>query len=268
MLYCEYSAPKLVPSRFGLAFLVMKSSIVKKFEPVENDLLAALPKDELESIFSLLRLVDLEMDEVLWEMEERRKYIYFPTTAMICLLYETEDGVSVEVGMTGRKGMVGVVTFVGDSRMAKRAVVQRAGQAYRMKAADVEAQFESSPAFQDICMSYTQTLIAQISQSAICNRLHSLEQQICRYLLVSHDNLQTRTFQMTHAQIAAVLGVRRESVSLAARRLKDHGVIDYSRGEMTIANKRYLLSTACECYSVVKEQYDRILGKYISGHKN
>lgn len=244
----------------------MKAETDKQLHPIANELLEALPNAELEKIWPLLELVDLEMDEALWEMEEKRNYVYFPTTAMICLLYETEDGVSIEVGMTGRKGMVGIVTFVGDARMAKRAVVQRAGQAFRMKAADVEKQFESTPAFQDICMSYTQTLIAQISQSAICNRLHSLEQQICRYLLVSQDNLQTKTFQMTHAQIASVLGVRRESISLAARQLKDRGVIDYSRGKMTILNKRDMLNAACECYMVVKEQYDRILGKYISGH--
>ncbi|MBP7376308.1 MAG: Crp/Fnr family transcriptional regulator [Pyrinomonadaceae bacterium] len=237
-------------------------------EPIENVLLAALPDTEFKRIFPSLELIDLELDEALWEMEEKRKYIYFPTSAMICLLYETEEGVSIEVGMTGRKGMVGVVTFVGDARMAKRAVVQRAGQAYRMKAADVEKHFESSPAFHDICMSYTQTLIAQISQSAICNRLHSLEQQICRYLLVNQDNLQTKTFHMTHAQMASVLGVRRESVSIAARQLKERGVIDYSRGKIMILSKRDLLNAACECYLVVKDQYDRILNKYVSGHKD
>ncbi len=245
----------------------MKDDTEQPSRPVENELLAALPDADLKKLLPLLKLVDLEMGEALWEMEEKRKYVYFPTTAMICLLYETEDGVSIEVGMTGRKGMVGIVTFVGDARMAKRAVVQRAGQAFRMKAADVEKQFESSSAFQEISMAYTQTLIAQISQSAICNRLHSLEQQICRYLLVSQDNLQTKTFRMTHAQIASVLGVRRESISLAARQLKDRGVVDYSRGKMSILNNRDMLNAACECYLVVKEQYDRILGKYISGHE-
>ncbi len=244
----------------------MKAENIDNTEPTDNELLAALPNSEFTKISPTLELIDLEIDEALWEMEEKRKYIYFPTSAMICLLYETEDGVSIEVGMTGSKGMVGIVTVVGDSRMAKRAVVQRAGQAYRMKAADVEMYFENSPAFNDICLSYTQTLIAQISQSVICNRLHTLEQQICRYLLVCNDNLDTTVFRLTHAQIASVLGVRRESISLAARHLKNRGIIDYTRGKITIGKMRDLLDASCECYMVVKEQYDRILKKYVAGH--
>lgn len=232
----------------------------------DNKLLGALPADVAVKIASRVELVDLAMDEVLWEMDEMREYVYFPTTAMICLLYDTEDGVSIEVGMTGSKGMVGVVTFVGDARMAKRAVVQLAGKAFRLDAADVERFFETSPEFRDICMCYTQTLIAQISQSAICNRLHSLDQQICRYLLTCYDNLRSRSFRMTHAQIASVLGVRRESVSLSAKILRERGVIDYTRGKITIDRKQDLTDAACECYGVVKEQYDRILGQYISTH--
>jgi len=211
-------------------------------------------------------LVDLGQDEVLWEMDEKREYIYFPTTAMICLLYDSEEGVSIEVGMTGRQGMVGIVTFIGDSRMAKRAVVQREGQAYRMKAVDVEDEFERCPDFHDVCLCYTQTLIAQISQSAICNRLHSVEQQICKYLLVTYDNLQTETFDMTHEQISNVLGVRRESVSVAAGQLRDNGLIKYTRGKLTMLDRKGLMGSACECYEVVKDQYDRILSKYIKTH--
>ena len=193
---------------------------------IENSLLAALPQKEFKLISSSLELVDLEMDEVLWEMDEEREFAYFPTSAMICLLYETEDGVSIEVGMTGRQGMVGIVTFIGDARMAKRAVVQRAGQAYRMTAEDVEKHFQRSPDFQDICMCYTQTLIAQISQSAICNRLHTVDQQICRYLLVSSDNLKTKSFEMTHEQMSKVLGVRRETISISAAQLQEQGLIE------------------------------------------
>jgi CRP-like cAMP-binding protein len=237
-------------------------------DALHNRLLAALPASEFENIRLKLEPVELEMDEVLWEMEEKRDFVYFPTTAMICLLYETDEGVSIEVGMTGSQGMVGVVAFIGDSRMAKRAVVQRAGQAYRMKAKDVEAEFARSPSFQDICMSYTQTLIAQISQSAICNRLHSIQQQLCRYLLVSHDNLHTKSLRMTHEQISNVLGVRRESISVAATDLRDKGLIESSRGKITIVDLRGLRAEACECYGVVKEQYDRILGKYASSHRS
>ena len=235
-------------------------------EAIQNQLLAALPDREFDKIRPSLELVDLELNEVLWEMEEKREYVYFPTTAMICLLYETDEGVSIEVGMAGRQGMVGVVTFIGDSRMTKRAIVQSEGQAYRMKAKDIEDAFELCPDFQDICMCYTQTLIAQISQSAICNRLHSVEQQLCRYLLVNHDNLQTKTFSMTHEQISNVFGVRRESVSLAAAQLRDNGLIKYSRGKITILDRKGLLDAACECYEVVRDQYARILSKYISIH--
>lgn len=238
----------------------------KEDEALKNKLLAALPEVEFKKIRPLLEEVDLELDEVLWEMDEKRRFVYFPTTAMICLLYDADEGVSIEVGMTGRQGMVGVVTFIGDARMAKRAVVQREGKAFRMKADDVEEEFASCPDFQDICMSYTQTLIAQISQNAICNRLHTVEQQLCRYLLVNYDNLQTKTFSMTHEQISNVFGVRRESVSLAAAGLKDLGLIEYSRGTLTILDRPGLLKAACECYEVVREQYDRILSKYIKIH--
>lgn len=233
---------------------------------LQNSLLSALPRREFESISPKLERVDLEVDEVLWEMDEKRDFVYFPTSAMICLLYETEEGMSIEVGMTGRQGMVGVVTFVGDARMAKRAVVQHAGVAYRMKAKDVEKEFERCPAFQDICMCYTQTLIAQISQSAICNRLHSIRQQLCRYILVSHDNLRTKKLRMTHEQISNVLGVRRESVSSAALGLSDEGLMKYSRGNIMILDLQGLRDAVCECYGVVKEQYKRILGEYLSTH--
>lgn len=233
-----------------------------------NNLLAALPTGEYKKIEPSLKLVELQTDEVLWEMDEERKHLYFPTTAMISLLYESEDGVSIEVGLTGRQGMVGVVTFIGDSRMAKRAVVQTAGQAYVMKALDVERHFAESPDFQDICMCFTQTLIAQISQNAICNRLHTIEQQMCRYLLVTHDNLQSIRFNMTHARMASVLGVRRESVSVAASKLKDKGLINYSRGDLTLLDRKGILANVCECYGMVREQYDRILSKYISLHED
>jgi len=242
-------------------------SVTKKPESeIKNRLLAALPDKEFTKISKSLELVDLAMDEVLWEMDEEREYIYFPTTAMVCLLYESEDGVSIEVGMTGRQGMVGIVTFIGDARMAKRAVVQHKGQSYRMKADDVEKYFASSADFHDICLCYTQTLIAQISQSAICNRMHSVENQLSRYLLVCNDNLGTRSFAMTHEGISNVLGVRRETVSLAAAQLQEQGLIKYSRGKITITDRKALITSACECYTVVRDQYNRILSRYISEH--
>lgn len=227
----------------------------------QNLLLTVLPRKAFDKMESSLKLIDLKLHEVLWEMDEERKHVYFPTTAMICLLYETEDGDSIEVGMTGRLGMVGVVTFIGDAKMAKRAVVINPGQAYVMKAEDVEKYFEEIPDFQEICMLYTQTLLAQISQNVICNRLHTIEQQLCRFLLVINDNLQTTSIHITHGRISNVLGVRRESISAAAAQLQDKGFIKYSRGKIELLDRKGMLAFTCECYEVVKDQYERILGK-------
>lgn len=236
-------------------------------DPLQNLLLAAMPPAELAKIRPILELVNLKHDDVLWEADEKRKYVYFPTTAIICLLYESDEGDSIEVGMTGRKGMVGVVTFMGDSRMAKRAIVHHAGKAYRMRAKDVEDQFDLCSYFHDICLCYTQTLLAQLSQNAICNRLHSVEQQVCRYLLNNHDDLQTDTFLMTHEQISNVLGVRRESVSVATASLRDGGWIKAQRGKITLLDRKRLEARACECFGVVQEQYDRILGDYAAKNR-
>jgi CRP-like cAMP-binding protein len=225
---------------------------------LQNELLKLLPETEFKKIRPLLEEVDLKLDEVLWEMEEQRKYVYFPTTALICMLYDTDEGMSIEVGMTGKKGMVGVVTFIGDCRMSKRAVVEYAGQAYRAKAQDVEQLFAHSQVFQKMCLSYTQALIAHVSQNVICNRLHTVQQQLCRYLLVWQDNLTTDTFPMTHEQISKVLGVRRESVTFSASQLRDKGFISYMRGEITIIDRKALLAEACECYEAVNQQYERI----------
>ncbi len=232
----------------------------------QNLLLAALPKREFAKIEHSLKLVNLKVGQVLWEINEKRRYVYFPVSALVCFLYETENGTSIEVGMTGRQGMVGIVTFFGDSIMAKRAVVESAGQAYVMKAKDVEDHFAKSPDFEDICMSYTQTLIAQISQSAICNGLHSIEQRLCRYLLVVSDSIQGPGLVMTQTRISEVLGVRRESVSVTAAQLQNNGLIKYERGKITILDRKGLLATVCECYTSVRAQYDRILSKYISQH--
>jgi len=239
--------------------------IIERSE-IKNKLLEALPQAEFDKIAPSLECVDLEKGEVLWEMEEKRRSLYFPTNAMICLLYETEDGASIQVGMTGRRGMVGIVTFMGDAIMAKRAVVQIAGGAYMMKAKDVERHFAASEPFKDICLSYTQALIAQISQSAVCNQLHSIEQQLIRYLLVNADNRRSNKFEITHAAIAEALGVRRESVSVAARQLKDRGLIDYGRGKIELCDRKGLVATGCECFQVERDQYKRILSRYIDEH--
>ncbi|MBK6959653.1 MAG: Crp/Fnr family transcriptional regulator [Nitrosomonas sp.] len=250
----------------GIIWIAIMPTVEKASTKIQNLLLAALPKNVFDTIEPSLTLVDLKLNEVLWEMDEKRKHVYFPTTAMICLLYETEEGESIEVGMTGRLGMVGIVTFIGDARMAKRAVVINPGQAYKMKAKDIEEYFEEIPDFQDICMLYTQTLLAQISQNAICNRLHTIEQQLCRFLLIINDNLQTTSIHITHGRISNVLGVRRESISAAAAQLQDKGLIKYTRGKIGLLDRKGLLAARVSATEVVKDQYERILGTYTSQH--
>jgi CRP-like cAMP-binding protein len=241
-------------------------------DALHNELLAALPRVEFESIIHALERVELEVGDVLWESEDERQHIYFPTTALICLLYETEDGMSVEAGIIGRQGLVGVCIYMGDPHMADRAVVFRAGVAYRMKAREVTDEFSDCGDFQDMMMCYTQTVVAQISQSSLCNRLHNVEQQLCRLLLIAHDHqlgdeVGQDTILMTHEQMSCILGVRRESVSLAAAALKDKGIIEYARGHITLLDRNLLEDGACECYGVENEHYKRILGQYIRHHK-
>lgn len=232
-----------------------------------NQLLAALPDGEFHKIRPSLELVELETGQVLWEAESKRKHIYFPTSAMICLLYDSETGVSLEVGITGRLGLVGVSTFMSEASMATRAVTYRAGEAYRMSAAAVKSEFAECGDFQDICMYFTQTHIVQISQTAICNRLHSVDQQLCRFLLYIHDHQQTNLVILTHEQIAQALGVRRETVSLAAATLQENNLIKYSRGRIKVLDRKGLERFACECYGVETDHYRRVLGKYIAKHK-
>lgn len=236
-------------------------------DALRNQLLAALPDSEREKILPALEYVDLENGEVLWEAEEKQDHIYFPTTALICLLYDSEAGVSVEVGITGRQGLVGVSTFMTEAAMATRAVTYREGGAYRMKASAVKSEFAECGDFQDICMCFTQTLIAQISQTAICNRLHSVEQKLCRFLLYVHDHHQSNVLHLTHEQIAQALGVRRETVSVAAASLQSNKVIKYARGRIRVPDRKKLEDFACECYGVETAHYKQVLGKYMAKHK-
>lgn len=236
-------------------------------DALRNQLLAALPDDEFEKIRPSLELVELETGQVLWEAETKRKHIYFPTTAIICLLYDSETGVSIEVGITGRQGLVGVSTFMSEASMATRAVTYREGQAYRMSASAVKSEFGECGDFQDICMYFTQTHIVQVSQTAICNRLHSVDQQLCRFLLYVHDHQQNDVVYLTHEQISQALGVRRETVSLAASTLQENKLISYSRGRIKVLDRKGLESFACECYRVETDHYRRVLSKYIAKHK-
>ncbi|HYJ91069.1 MAG TPA: Crp/Fnr family transcriptional regulator, partial [Pyrinomonadaceae bacterium] len=199
----------------------------------------------------------------LYESGDLMTHMYFPTTAIISLLYIMENGATAEIGIAGNNGLVGIALFMGGETTSNRAVVQSAGSAVRMKAADVRKAFDLGGVFQSVLLRYTQSLITQISQTAVCNRLHSVEQQLCRWLLINHDQLQTDRLVMTHDLIANMLGVRREGVSIAAGHLQEEGLIKYVRGTITILDRQGLERSVCECYKVVMDEYDRLLGAYV-----
>jgi CRP-like cAMP-binding protein len=232
-----------------------------------NHLIAALPPDEFSRLKASLEPVAFSLGEVIYESGEQLEYIYFPTTAIVSLLYIMENGSTAEIGMAGNDGLVGSALYMGGSTTTSRAVVQSAGNAFRMPSRALNDEFSLGGVFQKVLLRYTQSLMTQISQTAVCNRLHSVEQQLCRWLLINHDLLQTNKLIMTHDLIANMLGVRREGVSIAAGNLQKKGLIKYVRGTITMLDRDALESAACECYRVVKDEYDRLLGKYISQNR-
>lgn len=240
-------------------------SVVKHTDDaLMNHLLAALPPDEFSRLKPSLEPVSLSLGEVIYESGEELEHIYFPTTAIISLLYIMQNGATAEIGMAGNDGLVGIALYMGGSTTPSRAVVQSAGNAFRMQSRAMNDEFSRGGVFQKILLRYTQSLMTQISQTAVCNRLHSVENQLCRWLLINHDLLRTNKLIMTHDLIANMLGVRREGVSIAAGHLQKKGLIKYVRGTITMLDRDALEQTACECYRVVKDEYDRLLGKYIS----
>jgi CRP-like cAMP-binding protein len=232
-----------------------------------NHLLAALPDEEFASLKPDLEPVSLALGEVIYESGEQLEYIYFPTTAIISLLYIMQNGATAEIGMAGNDGLVGIALYMGGATTPSRAVVQSAGNAFRLRSKPLQSAFNLGGEFQNLLLRYTQSLMTQISQTAVCNRLHSVEQQLCRWLLINHDLLQTNKLIMTHDLIANMLGVRREGVSIAAGHLQKKGLIKYVRGTITMLDRKGLELAACECYKVVKDEYDRLLGKYISKNR-
>jgi len=228
--------------------------------PAGNRLLARLPQEEYERLLPHLGPVSFALGEVIYESGGRQSHIYFPTTAIISLLYLMENGSSAEMGVAGCEGLVGVALFMGGGTVPNRAVVQSAGAAFRMKTKVLQEEFTRGGTFQRLLLRYTQALMTQMSQTAVCNRLHTVEQQLCRWLLLSRDRLQTDELVMTQELIANMLGVRREGVTHAAGRLQESGLISYVRGRITILDRRGLESAVCECYRVVKDEYDRLLG--------
>ncbi len=243
-------------------------SVVKhKDDALLNHLIAALPSDEFDRLQANLEPVTLSLGEVIYESGEQLDYIYFPTTAIISLLYIMENGATAEIGMAGNDGLVGIALYMGGSTTPSRAIVQSAGNAFRMPSRALNDEFSLGGVFQKVLLRYTQSLMTQISQTAVCNRLHSVEKQLCRWLLINHDLLQTNKLIMTHDLIANMLGVRREGVSIAAGHLQKKGLIEYVRGTITMLDREALELAACECYRVVKDEYDRLLGKYISKNR-
>ena len=227
--------------------------------PLENHLLAALPQDVYESLLPHLEPVSVSLGEVIYESGEQMKQVYFPTNSIVSLLYLMVNGATAEIGVVGFEGMLGVAIFLGGDTTPNRAVVQSAGTAYKMDVQALRDKFEIGGALQLLLLRYTQALITQISQTAVCNRLHSVEQQLCRWLLLSHDRLHSDKLIMTQDLISNMLGVRREGVTMAAQHLKDRGLISYVRGTITVRNRLGLEAAVCECYQVVKTEYDRLL---------
>ena len=228
--------------------------------PVENRLLAALPPEDYERLLPQLQQVSFSLGEVIYEFGGHLDYVYFPTDSIISLLYTMENGTSAEMGLTGNDGIVGIALFMGGGTMPNRAVVQSGGTAIRMKAKLLQDEFARGGKFQQLLLRYTQALITQISQTAVCNRLHSVEQQLCRWLLLSHDRVKADELIMTQELIADMLGVRREGVTVAAGQLQDVGAISYVRGHIKIRDRKKLEQAVCECYRVVKDEFDRLLG--------
>src|SRR5688572_4530071 len=224
-----------------------------------NKLLAALPTEISERLRPHLEPMQLKLGASVYEAGARQSHVYFPTNSIVSLLYVMKDGASAEIAVVGNEGLVGISLFMGGETTPSRAVVQSAGHAYRLKAKVLKAEFEFGGALQHLLLRYTQALITQMAQTAVCNRHHAIEQQLCRWLLLSADRLPSNVLTMTQELIANMLGVRREGVTASAGALQDAGLIHYSRGRITILDRRRLESRVCECYAVVKKEFDRLL---------
>jgi CRP-like cAMP-binding protein len=228
-------------------------------DPLQNQLLAALSADALTRLEPNLTPVQLDLGQVIYEPDEALQHVYFPTTVIVSLLYTMENGTSAEMGVVGCDGVVGIAVFMGGDTTPNRAVVQSAGDAFRLELRFFREEFRRVGELHRALLLYTQALLTQMSQTAVCNRLHSVEQQLCRWLLLSHDRLQSDELVMTQELIANMLGVRREGVSVAAHRLQEAGLIRYRRGHITIVDRPGLERAVCECYQVVKTECDRLL---------
>ena len=229
------------------------------FDPKQNQLLAALPAPELQRWLPQLESVELPLGQVLYEPGTTLSHVYFPSTAIVSLLYVMENGSSAEIAVVGNEGIVGISLFMGGESTPSRALVQSAGRGYRLEAQLMKDEFNRAGPVMHVLLRYTQALITQMAQTAVCNRHHSLDQQLCRWLLLSLDRLSGNELVMTQELIANMLGVRREGVTEAALKLQSSGLIRYARGRIKVIDRPGLEQRTCECYAVVKKEYDRLL---------
>jgi CRP-like cAMP-binding protein len=227
--------------------------------PKQNHLLAALPDHDYRRLLPALEAAPLTLGQVLYEAGGSQSHVYFPTDSIVSLLYVMQDGASAEIAVTGFEGLVGIALFMGGGTTPSRAVVQSGGAAYRLRAAVLRTEFDRGGAMHHLALRYTQALLTQMAQTAVCNRHHTVEQQLCRWLLLSLDRLPSNELTMTQELIANMLGVRREGVTGAAGRLQAAGLISYSRGHIEVLDRSRLEGRVCECYGVVKREYDRLL---------
>jgi CRP-like cAMP-binding protein len=228
-------------------------------EPQENQLLNALSPAARERLYSHLELVEMPLGKVLYESGDVLRHVYFPTDSIVSLLYVMEDGASAEIAVVGNEGLIGVALFMGGETTTNRAIVQSAGYAYRLLGQKLKDEFHRNGGMQILLLRYTQALLTQMAQTAVCNRHHSVDQQLCRWLLLSLDRLSSNELTMTQELIANMLGVRREGVTEAAGKVQKLGVIHYNRGHITVLDRPRLEQLCCECYAVVKKETDRLL---------
>lgn len=239
--------------------MMMMASLAGTHHPEQNHILAALPEPERERLYRHLQLVPMPLGTVLYESGDTLRYAYFPTDSIVSLLYVMEDGASAEISVVGNDGVIGVSLFLAGETTPSRAIVQSAGSAYRLRGDRLKQEFNRHGQMLHLLLRYTQALITQMAQTAVCNRHHSVDQQLCRWLLLSLDRLPSSQLTMTQELIANMLGVRREGVTDAAGKLQNLGVIKYTRGQITVLDRAKLEGLCCECYAVVKRETDRLM---------
>ena len=239
-------------------------SLPKAPNPQQSHLLAVLPEPDSKRLLPHMELVSLPLGKALYESGVQLNHVYFPTTSIVSLLYELEDGASAEIAVVGNEGIVGIALFMGGDTMPNRAVVQSAGHAYRLPGRLLKEEFGRGGALQHLLLRYTLAMLTQMAQTAVCNRHHSIDQQLCRWLLLSLDRLPTTELIMTQELIANMLGVRREGVTEAAGKLQKAGLINYNRGRITVLDRPGLEARVCECYEVVRKEFRRLLPDVIA----